>query len=79
MHLNLVHCWDTAFSDKLWVLDLQHGPQMTEYWDRLVCAPFPLLSLAVLVFIKKENSCAGREKARRISMDTPLNYGVYSS
>lgn len=55
MHLSLVHSWDTAFSDKLWDLDLQHGPQMTEHWDKLVCAPFPLLSLKVLVFIKKES------------------------
>lgn len=74
-----MHCWDTAFSDKLWDLDLQCGPQMTECWDKLVCALFPLVSIEVLVFIKKENSCADREKARRVSMGTPLYYGVYSS
>lgn len=79
MHLNLVHCWDTAFSDELWHLDLQHGPQMTECWDSLVCVPFPLLSLEVLAFIKKENICGGREKARRVSMGTVLYYAAYSS
>lgn len=54
MHLKVVHCWDTAFPDKLWDLDQQCDPQMTECWHRLVSATFPLLSLEVLVFIKEE-------------------------
>lgn len=61
---------------KLQDSDLHAGSQ-TACWDKLICAHFPLLSLEVLVVIKKQHRCTGRGRARRVSMW--LYYRGYST